>query len=71
MQNGTTNIDTLADNLQHVAEYLASHAESMKSSAPEAPSFLARVGKVIKAHPIAAVGIAFGIGYLAVRIIRR
>lgn len=32
---------------------------------------LARTGETIKEHPIAAVGAAFGLGYLLVRIARR
>lgn len=32
---------------------------------------LNRVGVLIKEHPIAAIGIAFGIGYLTVRMLRR
>ena len=32
---------------------------------------LNRVGVLIKEHPIAAIGIAFGIGYIAVRMLRK
>jgi ElaB/YqjD/DUF883 family membrane-anchored ribosome-binding protein len=32
---------------------------------------LNRVGALIKEHPIAAIGIAFGIGYLTVRMLRK
>jgi ElaB/YqjD/DUF883 family membrane-anchored ribosome-binding protein len=32
---------------------------------------LNRVAGLIKEHPIAAIGIAFGIGYIAVRMLRR
>ena len=31
---------------------------------------LGRVSALVKEHPIAAIGIAFGIGYLAVRMLR-
>ena len=34
-------------------------------------AFLAKSGELIKDHPIASVGIAFGIGYAVVRIVRR
>ena len=36
-----------------------------------ATKLLARIGRTIKAHPFAAVGIAIGVGYLAMRLIRR
>jgi ElaB/YqjD/DUF883 family membrane-anchored ribosome-binding protein len=30
-----------------------------------------RVGALIKEHPIAAIGIAFGVGYLTIRLLRK
>jgi ElaB/YqjD/DUF883 family membrane-anchored ribosome-binding protein len=30
-----------------------------------------RLGELIKDHPIAAIGIAFGIGFFAIRMMRR
>ena len=30
-----------------------------------------RVGSLIKDHPIAAIGIAFGVGYLTIRLLRK
>ncbi|NVB79891.1 MAG: hypothetical protein HOV81_15955 [Kofleriaceae bacterium] len=32
---------------------------------------LTRAGSLIKEHPIAAIAIAFGVGYLTVRLLRR
>ncbi len=32
---------------------------------------IARAGRLIKEHPLAAVGISIGIGYLVVRLVRR
>jgi ElaB/YqjD/DUF883 family membrane-anchored ribosome-binding protein len=32
---------------------------------------LNRVGALIKEHPIAAIGIAFGVGYLTIRLLRK
>ena len=72
-QNGTSTsvnerIDTLASNLKHVVESMASRAEHAKSSAT---SYAAKVGKYIKDHPIAALGVAFGTGYVLTRLLRR
>jgi ElaB/YqjD/DUF883 family membrane-anchored ribosome-binding protein len=32
---------------------------------------LGRVSALVKEHPIAAIGIAFGVGYLAIRMLRK
>ena len=32
---------------------------------------IGRVSALVKEHPIAAIGIAFGIGYLAIRMLRK
>jgi len=34
-------------------------------------SFTSKAGQAIKDHPIAALGFAFGLGYLFMRLIRR
>ncbi len=51
---------------------LKDRAVDAKSHAfDEVGALIARAGKLIKQHPIAAVGIAFGIGYIAMRVMRR
>jgi ElaB/YqjD/DUF883 family membrane-anchored ribosome-binding protein len=72
-------IDSLASNLKSVVDHLSTRATSFKDKASEAKSyatasatsFADKTGKAIKDHPIAALGIAFGIGYLVMRLIRR
>ena len=33
--------------------------------------YIRKVGDLIKQHPIAAIGIAFGVGYVTMRLLRR
>ncbi len=61
-------IDNLASNLKAVVEQMSKQAYTVKDSAS---SFIAKTGQTIKEHPIAALGIAFGLGYLVVRALRR
>jgi ElaB/YqjD/DUF883 family membrane-anchored ribosome-binding protein len=75
-QNGITDkIDALSASLRSAIEHLASFKDQAGAAghraAGEASSLVARLGRTIKDHPIAAVGIAFGIGYVAMRVLRR
>ena len=84
-QNGFTaatlndRIDSLVSNLKSVAEHLSTAASSVKDKATEAKSHAAsragsiatRAGKTVQAHPIAAIGVALGVGYLVMRLMRR
>jgi ElaB/YqjD/DUF883 family membrane-anchored ribosome-binding protein len=54
------------------AAALKDRMKDVKDSALEGAGTAAnRLGKLIKAHPIAAIAIAFGVGYVAMRIVRR
>lgn len=72
-------IDTLKSNLRSIVEHLTSRAASLDDKASEVrtsavssvTSFISKAGKAIKNHPIAAISIAFGAGYLFMRLIRR
>lgn len=72
-------IDALKSNFKSVVEHLASRAASLEdkvsevktNAAASVTSFASKAGKAIKDHPIAAIGIAFGVGYLLMRLIRR
>ncbi len=72
-------IDSLASNFKSVVEHMRTRAASLNDKASEvktnaaasATAFVSKAGKVIKDHPIAAIGIAFGVGYLFMRLIRR
>lgn len=72
-------IHSLMSNLKNAGEHLSSAAASFKNKASEAKShaassvgsFAAKTGKVIKDHPIMAIGVAVGAGYLVMRLLRR
>lgn len=72
-------IDMLESNFKSVVEHMTSRAGALDDKASEVKttaaasdtSFISKAGKAIKDHPIAAIGIAFGAGYLFMRLIRR
>ncbi|HEY5952254.1 MAG TPA: hypothetical protein VIV40_42440 [Kofleriaceae bacterium] len=69
----------LESNFKTVVEHLASHAEPRDDNASGAKangaasitSFIAKASQAIKDYPIAAIGIAFGVGYVFMRLVRR
>ncbi len=61
-------IDALKDGVKHVFDVSSERAAGLKDSAKTGIDAL---GTQIKKHPIAALAIAFGIGYVAMRLIRR
>ena len=68
-------IDILEANFKSVVDVMQSGASPVEGKASDAkPSAAGRrftFTKVVKDHPIAAVGIAFAFGYLLMRLIRR
>jgi ElaB/YqjD/DUF883 family membrane-anchored ribosome-binding protein len=72
-------IDTLEANFKSVVEVLTSGASSAEDKVSDAKktvaatvtALAAKAGKAIKDHPLAAIGVAFGVGYLLMRLIRR
>ena len=72
-------IHSLASNVKEVAEHLSTAAATVKNKASEAKAhvvssarpIVAKAGRAIKEHPIMAVGLALGVGYLVMRLIRR
>lgn len=64
---------TLGFNFKSVVEQLTSHAapEAKTTTPASVTSFRSKAHKAIKDHPIAALGIAFGAGYLFMRLARR
>jgi ElaB/YqjD/DUF883 family membrane-anchored ribosome-binding protein len=77
IKNGTSTLDK--NRLDALKESVAERAGAIKTRAISAKDAavrgggraLTQTGSLIKQHPIAAIGIAFGIGYLAMRLIRR
>jgi hypothetical protein len=63
-------IDILEVNLKSVVDELTSHATSPDKAAHEVkPS--SRMTKAIKDYPLLAIGIAFGAGFVLMRLLRR
>jgi ElaB/YqjD/DUF883 family membrane-anchored ribosome-binding protein len=82
-KNGTTNLEdrmgSLKDSVRNLVDAGGERAGQIKERLVDAKDMafdrgkegINRVGALIKEHPIAAIGIAFGIGYLTVRMLRR
>jgi ElaB/YqjD/DUF883 family membrane-anchored ribosome-binding protein len=78
VQNGNTRdnthhvlghqLDALKEGMRKVVERVA---ETPTIAKARIQSLAGQVGKMVKAHPIVAVGAAVGIGYLVVRLVRR
>lgn len=75
----TDRIDSLVSNLKNAADHLSSAAATFKHKASDAKShalsragsIAAHVGKAIQDHPMVALGVALGAGFLVLRLIRR
>ena len=82
-RNGATTfedrLDSLKDSVRNLVDVGSERAEAIKSRMADvkdtvvssSKSGINRMGSLIKEHPIVAIGIAFGIGYLAMRVFRR
>ena len=72
-------LDNLKQSLQGLVEFGGERAGAIKTRVISAKdsvvsgssSAMRKLSGVIKDHPLAAVGIAFGIGYMAMRWVRR
>jgi hypothetical protein len=80
MRNGTMNLQKQINTLQKdVANIINATGSLITHKASDAKDLVVDTGssavmsfaKTIKKSPIAAVGVAFGLGYLAMRLIRR
>ena len=76
VQNGTTHIESVQQLFNHQLDALKSGIRKLIDRAEtDAPSrirtFSGNATEVIKAHPNLAIGIAFGLGYVVMRIARR
>ena len=72
----TTRINKSADDVQQAASELADDvAEQLSALKEEAVKIvegrIEALGKAIQQHPVLAVGIGFGIGYLVARLLHR
>jgi ElaB/YqjD/DUF883 family membrane-anchored ribosome-binding protein len=68
----SSRIDSLKDSVKDLIDVGTDTAASVKDATVSTASKLAsRTAKLVKKHPIAAVAIAFGVGYVAMRLVRR
>lgn len=64
-------IDSIKDSVKDIVDVGTDRASDIKDTAIDGASkFATQTAKLIKKHPFAAVGIAFGIGYIAMRLVR-
>jgi ElaB/YqjD/DUF883 family membrane-anchored ribosome-binding protein len=72
-------LDSLKDTVKGVVDQGAQKVEEIKAKVVEAKDqamtrgtdLLDRVNDIVRAHPLKSVGIAFGAGYLLMRLFRR
>lgn len=72
-------IDALSDTLKNFVDQSTQKVDAIKAKVIEAKNrtmlrgsdMLERVTDLIKEHPLKAVGIAFGAGYIGMRLFRR
>jgi len=81
-KNGTASLenrlDSLKDSVRNLVDAGGERAGQLKSKAIDAKDAvfengevaLRKAGSFIKEHPIVAIGIAFGIGYVAMRMLK-
>lgn len=82
-KNGTGSVDTrlehLKDSVRNLVDaggeragQLKTRAIDLKDSVVEQGGVaIKKTGSLIKEHPFAAIGIAFGVGYIAVRFLKK
>jgi ElaB/YqjD/DUF883 family membrane-anchored ribosome-binding protein len=83
-KNGTSGalddrMGSLKDSVRNLVDASGERANQIKERLADAKDVaydkgsaaLGRVSALVKEHPFAALGIAFGIGYLAVRMLRK
>ncbi len=82
-KNATTSLDSRLDSLKESVRNLVDaggeRAGQLKTKAIDAKTAVFENGEVairkassfIKEHPIAAIGVAFGIGYVAMRMLKK
>jgi ElaB/YqjD/DUF883 family membrane-anchored ribosome-binding protein len=72
-------LDSIRDSVKGYVERGAQKADAIKNKVVEAKDeamsrgsdILDRLATMVRAHPLKAVGIAFGIGYIGMRLFRR
>ncbi len=76
-KNGTTanleeRFDSIKENVKNLVDRGRGRVSEVKDQAvSRGNDFLTRVTDLIRANPLKAVGIAFGVGYISMRLFRR
>jgi ElaB/YqjD/DUF883 family membrane-anchored ribosome-binding protein len=83
-KNGSTSafenrLDAVKESVRNLVDAGGERAGRLKDKAIDvkdsvfenSSAALSRMGSLIKEHPFAAIGIAFGVGYVTVRMLRR
>lgn len=78
-EHGRGRIDHLKDSVKGFVEGAEHRAEAVKHRAIEVKNeaivrggaLVGRAARTVRANPLAAVGIAFGLGYMGMRLFRR
>ena len=82
-KNGSTSLEgrfgSLRESMRNLVDAGGERAGHIKNRAIDAKDkvlesgeeYVGKLGKLIKNHPFATIAIAFGIGYVAVRMMRR
>lgn len=82
-KNGTSSLesrfDSLKGSVRHLVDAGGERAGQLKTKAIDVKDSVVengevairKAGSLIKEHPIAAIGIAFGVGYIAVRLLKK
>lgn len=81
MDNSKTDqpLDSIKDGVRGLVEHGQERVNALKArvvktkdrAVTKGSAYLDRTIELIKAHPVQAVGLAFGIGYLGMRLFRR
>jgi ElaB/YqjD/DUF883 family membrane-anchored ribosome-binding protein len=72
-------VSQLKQSMRGIVEYGSDRASDIKGKLADAKdvavggatSVIAKTGKLIKQHPFIAIGVAFGLGYVVMRMARR
>jgi ElaB/YqjD/DUF883 family membrane-anchored ribosome-binding protein len=82
-KNGTSTLEnkfeTLKESVRNLVDaggeragHIKTKAIDVKDSVVEnSGAAIKKMGELIKEHPIAAIGIAFGVGYITIRLLRK
>ena len=68
METFERRVDQMKDGVKHIVDVGTHKAQDVRTAAT---TQVDKLGKLIQQHPLAAVGVAFGAGYILMRVVRR